>query len=188
MKKTFIFLLVICIALGMASCINTPPTNEAYTFDGETDLQVDDRSFILEDIPENVFEDIVVKDFLYSITAEFDKKYKILADIEPHLISIENEKESFEDGVYIKSYVIHKITSLTEEQYSQETLENGEINPLHYRGWKKRIDDYSLIEYEIINVNFTLTYSPKKNERGPQYGEGTHNRSYIVGKTVDDGS
>ena len=162
--------------------------NDGYQYTGETNITIEDRSLILEDTPESKQEETVILDFRYTITAEFDKKYEILADIAPHSISIENEKKRLEDGVYIESYVIHKITSLTEGQYSQENLANGEVNPLHYRGWEKCIDDYNLIEYEIINVDFTITYSPKMNERGPQYSEGTHNRSYIVGKTSSDDS
>lgn len=44
---------------------------ESYPFVGESLINIDDRSFELEDIPENVAEE---KDILYSITADFDSK------------------------------------------------------------------------------------------------------------------
>ncbi|WP_170240241.1 hypothetical protein [Thermosediminibacter litoriperuensis] len=45
-----------------------------------------------------------------------------------------------------------------------------------------------MTEYEIINVTFTQTLSEKAKEQGPQWGDGTYNRSFIVGKTADDDS
>ncbi|WP_148865617.1 hypothetical protein [Thermosediminibacter litoriperuensis] len=69
----------------------------------------------MEDIPENIVEETVMKEFLYTITAEFDAMSDILADIEPHRISIENEKKLFEDDIYIQSYIIHEISTLTEK-------------------------------------------------------------------------
>lgn len=188
MKRIWTLVVLVFTILSLTSCANTTETNEAYAFVGETNVKVDDRSFVLEDTPENNAEDIVIKDFLYTITAEFDNKYDILADIAAHSTSIESEKKHFEDGIYTQSYVIHEITTLTLEQYNREKKDNDEENPLYYYGWEERIEEYNLVEYEIVNVGFTIALSSKANEMGPQWGDGTYNRSFIVGKTVDESS
>ena len=160
-----------------------------YEFTENMKLIVDGRIFILEDLPKSAPEEIVVRDFLYSITAEFDKKYDILANIEPHVINIENERNWFEGGVFseesffVQNYIIHRITTLTNDQYDQEKTASGEINPLFYWGWQQRIAEYDLNEYEIINVDFTVVFS---NGYFGNLTDGTYNRSYIVGKSQDD--
>lgn len=166
---------------------NLPPAG-IYIYDGETELTIEDRFFLLEALPQNIAEDVVVRDFLYTITAEFDKKREILADIESHNISITNEKRNFAEEIYVQSYVIHDIATLTEEQYNQRETADGEHNRLFYYGVEKRIEDYNLIEYEIVNVDFTKVLSPKSNERGPHWGDGTYNRSFIVGMAEGDSS
>jgi hypothetical protein len=57
----------------------------------------------------------VTRNFLYTITAKFDKKYVVLADLETHVIFIENKKRIFEEDVFVKSYIIYRITTLTKE-------------------------------------------------------------------------
>ena len=154
-------------------------TDEQYEFIGETDLMVDERIFRLEDIPKNIPEEIIIKDFFYTITAEFNKKNDILANIDSLINSIENEKRNFIEGIYIKSYIIHRITTLTEEQYGKESIS---FNPLFYWGWQQRINEFGLTEYKIVNVDFTVIFS----HSGSQWGDGRHSRSFIVGKNSKD--
>lgn len=182
MRKLIILVGLILISICTSSCTQVQISEESYTFKGKSNVSVDDRNFILEDIPENIAEETVIKDFLYTITANFDSKYDILADIEPHKISIENEKKQFKDGVYTQSYKIHKISTLTEKEY------NSEQNPLYYYGWKEIVDEYNMSDYKIVNIDYTKKLSEKAIEQGPQWGNGTYNRSFIVGKTARDNS
>ena len=160
-----------------------------YEFIENMELIVDGRIFQLEGTPKNTPEEIVVRDFLYSITAEFDKKYDIYANIEPHVIAIENERKWFQGGIFseiryfVQSYIIHRITTLTIDQYNQEKTISGEINPLFYWGWQQRINEFNLIEYDIINVEFTVVFS---NGYFGNLADGSYNRSFIVGKNQDD--
>ncbi len=39
-----------------------------------------------------------------TITADFDSMYNILADIELHKVSIENQRKQYKEGIYIQSY------------------------------------------------------------------------------------
>jgi hypothetical protein len=180
MKKIFCRILTAVFFLTLASCNGRAKEDAAYT------LQVDGRAFVVEDTPTSHAEDIVIKDFLYTITGEFDKKYDILADIGPHAISIENEKKNMDEGVYIQSYNIHDITVLEENQYLQQETPDGETNPLFYLGLQERVAEFGLISYEVVSVNFSMLHSQKANEMGPQYGDGTYRRSFIVGKAPTD--
>lgn len=162
--------------------------NDSYQYTGETNMTIEDRSFILEDTPESVQEETVVLDFYYTITAEYAKKYDIQANIESHRISIENERKSFEEGRNTTAYTIHQIETLTEDQYTQQYNADGDSNPLYYAWLEKRLDEYGLGDYAIINVTFTQTLSDAKINAGPQYGNGTYERNYLVGKTKDDDS
>jgi len=141
-------------------------------------VTVDDRNLILEDIAENIAEETVIKDFLYTITAEFDSKYDILAHIEPHVISIESEKEQFNNGIYVRLCKIHKISTLTEKEYKDEQ------NPLCYYNWEEIVNKHDLSDYKIVNIDYTI----ESSGQAPQWGNGTYNRSFVVGKTAKDNS
>lgn len=185
MKKG-LMIAVIIITISLIACIQTEESKDTYTYKGETVINADGRIFKLEDTPKNMAEEAVVNNFLYSITADFNGMSDILARIESYKISIKNEEKNFNEGLYIKSYIIHEITTLSEDEYDQEKLENDEINPLYYYGWQEVVEKYKLKEYEIITVNFTQVHSDKSIEAGPQCGDGTYNRSFIVGKSPDD--
>ena len=166
--------------------VNILTTYAPYDFNLESVFEIDDRSIIFEDAPANSAEEVIAMDFLYSITGEIDKKYNILADIEPHSISIENEKIHFTEGRSMRTYIIHKFTTLTEEQYNHEFSADSDIGDLTYFGWHKIVEEYGLVEYEIVNVEFTQYLSPEMLILGPQWGDGFYSRSFIVGKNSED--
>ena len=178
-------LIPLCLILAATACGPASKT-PAYSYGGETEYTVDDRSLILEDIPASAAEETVILEFLYTIQGEFDKKKEILADIEPHNISIDNEKDNFNDGIYLKTYTVHQIDTLTPEQYKEPKSENGSENPLCYYGIGDEIEQFKLTDYAVIHVKFSWDYSEKMLENGPQWGPGEHERSFLVGKSNDD--
>lgn len=186
MKRILTLIAAIIASTSLIACTQTEEPKETYIYNGETETNVDGRIFKLEDMPKNMAEEIVVNNFLYSITADFNGMSDILAELESHKISIENKERNFNEGLYMKSYIIHEISTLSEDEYDQEKLDNDEINPLYYHEWQKIVEEYNLKEYEIITVNFTQVHSDKSIELGPQWGDGTYNRSFIVGKSSDD--
>lgn len=186
MKKILVLISVILLCTGLVACEKKSSDDEAYVFEGQTMVVEDNRKFELEDLPENNAEETVGLYFLYSITGDYEAMSDILADIEVHKISLENKKKQSQEGDYIQSYVIHDISTLTEEEYSKEELENGDPNIFCYYGWKECVEQYNLIEFEIISVNFTQIHSEKSKELLPQWGDGTYTRSFIVGKTAKD--
>lgn len=186
MKKILTVIAIIIVLTTLFAYKSTERSEETYIYNGETEINVDARIFKLEDIPNNIAEETVVNQFLYSIVGDFDNMSDILADIESHNISIKNEEKNLNDGLYMKSYIIHEISTLSEDEYNQNKLENDEVNPLYYYRWQDIVEKYNLKEYEIINVNFTQAHSDKLIELGPQWGDGTYDRSFIIGKSPKD--
>ena len=171
---------------AQSKIVNILTTSPPYDFNVKSVFEIDDRSITFEDVPTNDAEEVVARDFLYSITGEIDKKYSILADIEPHRISIENEKILFFEGRSMRTYIIHKFATLTEEQYNQEFSADSDIGDLIYFGWHRIVETYGLVEYEIVNVKFSQYHSQESLKLGPQWGNGLYSRSFIVGKNSKD--
>lgn len=180
---------VLALAWCAAACgapAAAPTSSAPYSFAGDTAIEVDGRSLLLEDVPGSAAEEAVILDYTYTIKAEFEKKRDILADIEPHAISIENERANFEADVYIQSFVIHQIDRLEEAEYLSETLADGARNPLYYYGLEDEVRAHALEEYTVVRVHFTQALSAAANARGPQWGDGTYERSFLVGKAAGE--
>ncbi len=170
MRKLYIVVMVVlCMLTACRAPLSDSKIEEDYTYSGETTVEIEGRSFELEEIPESSAEEVVVLDFYYSITGEFDKMKEIISDNEAHLISMENEQLDFEQGRYMQSYTIHQIETLPKDDKVKSIAEQ-----------------YSLVEYEMINVSFTQIWSEAKLNAWPQYGNGMHSREFLVGKTKDD--
>ncbi len=69
----------------------------------------------------------------------------------------------------MQSYKIHQIETLPKDDNTKSLAEQ-----------------YSLVEYEMINVSFTQIWSEVRMDASPQYGNGTYSREFLVGKTLDD--
>lgn len=165
-KPLFWIINAVIVILIIALTLKTDIENKPYVFNEITSIQVGDSYFLAEDKPETVQEELVYLDFLYTVEKNFDKKYEILANTEAHKISIENEKSNTDPDIYT-SYVIHKISTFDKsEQDTDEILKK-----------------YNLSEYEIINTVYTQKHSLKLLTLGPQWGDGTYSRNFIVGKS-----
>lgn len=163
-----------------------PKTEEIYTYSGETDIDIDGRKFLLEEIPKSLAEETVTNNFLYTITADFESQTDILGDIIDQESFIRNQKEDFDLGVYIQSYTIYEIFTFSEIEYGLDRSEISGEDPVFYEGWQDVVQKYNLVEYEIVNLHFTQKHSDIANEFGPQWGDGRYYRSFIVGKTSSD--
>lgn len=186
MKKILILPVIIILSISLFACTQTEKTEEIYIYNGETEINLDGRSFELEDIPETRVEEIVINEFMFSIVGDFESISNILADTESNNISLKNEEKQFYEGNYMQSYIIHEVSTISKNEYSKEKLKNGESNPFYFYGWKEVVEKYNLKEYEIVNVNFTQKHSKKSIELGPQWGDGIFIRNFLVGKSTKD--
>jgi len=190
MKKLILILIIISLTVLLFSCsLNNKSNDELnnnYEYNGLKELTQGDRSFKLEELPESYEEETVILHFNYSISSEYDALLDIYADTEININSVNNEEKLFNEGLYIKKYIVHSISTLTEKEYGTEKKETGEFNPLYYYGLESCIDEFNLIEYKVINVEFTQTHTEKSLKLGAQWGNGRFSRSFIVGKSIKD--
>lgn len=183
MKKLMVFMAALLISISLLSC---GIRQEKYRYNGQTKLELEGREFLLEVRPESLAQEIVTRDFLYTIAADFESKSKIYDDREEFDRLLDIQKDEFALGLYVQSYIIHELMTLSEIEYSIDRGEKYGEDPIYYEGWDQIVDEYNLIEYEIITVHFTQEYSHKASEHSLQWGDGIYYRSYLVGKRSTD--
>lgn len=144
----------------------------------EPSLQFDDRTLIMEDSIENELEYLVYQSYYYEMSADFSSKKTLLGDNEYLQISNQNEEENFENGKYMTSITIHALNTLTPEDldFAADYIKEDIL---------ERIDQFSLTEYAIVQVDLDWTYSPAMLEAGPQLDEGRYLRYFLLGKTEE---
>nr|WP_312576977.1 hypothetical protein [Sedimentibacter sp.] len=170
-KQTFWIIAAVIVILIIVIKPETDTKNKPYIFEGVTSIQVGDSYFLAEDKPETTQEELVYQNFLYKVERNFDEKYEILSNTETHKISIENEKSNTDPDIYT-SYVIHEISTVDKSEQDADKI----------------LKKYNLSEYEIINAIYTQKHSPKLLTLGPQWGDGTYSRNFIVGRSKTDKS
>lgn len=164
-------IILVTVAISFGTDSKAPNLkDDSYVFSGTLSVQVGERYFIAEEQPKNIQEELVYRDFLYTVNGEIHKKYDILADIESLKISIENEMDNTDSEVYT-SYILHSLTTIIDKQ-SQNV--------------EQIVKQYNLKEYEIINAIYTQKHSANKLVLGPQWGDGTMSRNFVVGKSDSD--
>lgn len=170
-KPTFWIIIAWIVILIMAVTTETDIKNKPYVFEGVTSIKDGDLYFLAEDQPDTAQEELVYLNFLYKVEKNFDKKYELLSNTEAHKISIENEKSNTDPDIYT-SYVIHEISTVDKSEQDADKI----------------LKKYNLSEYEIINAVYTQKHSLKLLTLGPQWGDGTYSRNFIVGRSKTDKS
>lgn len=161
--KKYLFLIITSVIILFCSCSLNNKSNEQlnnnYEYNGIKELIQEDRSLKLEELTESYEEETVILHFIYSISQEYDSLLDVYADTEISKNSVENQEKQFNEGLYIKKYIVHSISTVTEKEYGTEKKKTGEFNPLYYYGLKSVIDEFNLIEYKVINVDFTQIHT-----------------------------
>lgn len=146
-----------------------------YKYSGETQTQVNDRSFTLEDIPEIYPEELVVYNYYYDIVDEYDKLGDLYGENEALKISADNEKKNFDEGIYVKEYIIHDVAPMAED----------ELDEMLAKQIASDIEKYTLSESLIIKADIDLVWA--ETAEAPQIGNGRYPRIYLCGRqSVED--
>lgn len=146
-----------------------------YKYSGETQTQVNDRSFTLEDIPEIYPEELVVYNYYYDIVGEYDKLGDLYGENEALKISADNEKKNFDEGIYVKEYIIHDVAPMAED----------ELDEMLAKQIASDIEKYTLSESLIIKADIDLVWA--ETAEAPQIGNGRYPRIYLCGRqSVED--
>lgn len=169
-------------AVLLSACTVKPENNTdnteietPYKYSGETQTQVNDRSFTLEDIPEIYPEELVVNNYYYDIVGEYDKLSDLYGENEALKISADNEKKNFDEGIYVKEYIIHDVAPMAED----------ELDEMLAKQITSDIEKYTLSESLIIKADIDLIWA--ETAEAPQIGNGRYPRIFLCGKQdVDD--
>lgn len=170
-------------AVLLSACTAKPETDNTdnteietpYKYSGETQTQVNDRSFTLEDIPEIYPEELVVYNYYYDIVGEYDKLGDLYGENEALKISADNEKKNFDEGIYVKEYIIHDVAPMAED----------ELDEMLAKQIASDIEKYTLSESLIIKADIDLVWA--ETAAAPQIGNGRYPRIYLCGRqSVED--
>lgn len=176
------------ILQAIETALKSPPVerfSREYQYEGPHRVTVDDRVLELVRPPKSVAEEVVVRDFMASITFDFDDKYDLLAAMESHTISIENEKIlALEEGRYLKEVTLYHVDTLSTKEYSEGLLANGACNDYYYDGVADLVKRFQLVDFEVINVDYHQVLSDDTG--GPQWGTGRYLRNYLVGHQANE--
>lgn len=150
-----------------------------YEFSGDVDITFTDRHFELQDPPENIAEELVANTYYYNISCQFDELYNIYVDNDYMKILVNNTKLNFEDGVYIKDFVIHSLSTLTKEELLNLSFDF--VDSL----LQDDVAKFKLTHLTVIQADVSMAWSEKALEYGPQIGDGRYYDFYLCGKDSD---
>ena len=150
--------------------------DKAYEYSGETQAQVNNRIFTLEDIPESIPEELVVNSYYFNIVGEYDKLKELYGNNEALQISADNEKKNFEDGQYVREYTIHTL----------DTLHENDVLDTLYNQLAIDIEKYELHETVIIKADIDLIWPD--TVIGAQLPSGEYVRLFLCGKKNSEDS
>ena len=144
-------------------------------FSEELSLTVDGRSFLAEDAPENEAEEAVFREWL----TEFLQDPKLYLEDCPEsrkgLPEVRNTLENYEQGRYqIQEFVLHELEAVSAE-------EQAEAEENYLLGREEITEQYGLTESRIVRADWT-----EEREEPVNYGNGSHSRYYLCGKSEED--
>lgn len=148
--------------------------SDVYEYHGEMNAQFNGRGFTLEAAPKSSVEELVVNNYYYDIASEYDKLSDLYGDNEALKISAANEKKNFDEGIYVKDYVIHEVTTLTQ----------NEIDALLAEHIQADIDQYSLSVTAVVKADIDFVWG--EDAVGAQIDSGRYPRIFLCGKVNAD--
>ncbi len=150
----------------------TSPDWGDYSYAGETSLRVGDRTFQLEDIPENPAEEAVSHYYAWSIAGDSDSLTALCSESGQLQNSVQNELQMAEQGEYIQSYIV----------YTLETL-SGNTIPSQVTADAK---SFGLTDYVAVRADVDMTYSQALAALAPQLEEGRYSRIFLCAEKNGD--
>lgn len=150
------------------SVAQSHPEWEGYAYTGEVRISTGDRTFTLEDVPENPAEEAAANSYAFDIAENYQGLAELYSESESLLISAENDAESWETGAYTQTYTIHGLETLPQGQIPAQIVDQAEA--------------FGLGRYVVVRADVDWTYSDQKLAQGPQLGEGRYSRLFLCGE------
>lgn len=140
--------------------------------------QFDDRTISIEDSIDNELEYTVYQLYYNETLGDYENVMELIGEYEDFKIAIQNEAKDFEDGNYMKEYILHEISVLDENDIKNiSNYSKIEI--------KDKINKLNLKQYAIVMVDLSFKHNEKSLSLSPQLGDGRYIRYYILGKTSE---
>ena len=159
---------------------------EEYTYSGGTNFTYDDRTLVLEDVPENMVEQLLFANYSFAAAFEFEGLVGLQGS-ENLQLSAKNEAKNAAEGLYFENVTIHALDTLSEEdftpggKYFSDTKSVFEfVDRVNYLK-----DGHGLTEYAIVYTDLSWQWSEKALSMGPQLDNGRYERLYLVGKLYE---
>lgn len=99
-------------------------------------------------------------------------------ETEPLQISAKNTQSNFDKRNYIKDYIVHETSTLSEEEaadYFGESVAEKAI-------------EYELVKYSIVVADIDMVWSEEALNMGPQIDTGRYSRAFLCGTMKSDKS
>ncbi len=140
--------------------------------------QFDDRTISIEDSIDNELEYTVYQLYYNKTLGDYEKVKELIGEDEGFKIAMQNGEKNFEDGIYMKEYVIHELSVLDKNDMK-------EISNYSKIEIKDKIDKLNLEQYAIVMADLSFKHNEKSLSLSPQLGDGRYIRYYILGKTSE---
>ncbi len=140
--------------------------------------QFDDRTISIEDSIDNELEYTVYQLYYNETLGDYKKVMELIGEDEGFKIAMQNGEKNFEDGIYMKEYVIHELSVLDKNDIK-------EISNYSKIEIKDKIDKLNLEQYAIVMADLSFKHNEKSLSLSPQLGDGRYIRYYILGKTSE---
>lgn len=147
-----------------------------YIFQGKSEETSDDRHFSLKALPQNIPEELVANHYYYDIAGEFEKLSNIYGENEALKISVTNTKEDFNQGAYIKEYIVKTLSVLPKDELESAT------SAIAF-SLEKDVQSFNLTAFTVIKAEISMLHSQESLDRGPQLGDGDYVFSFLCGKS-----
>ncbi len=144
--------------------------DKTYTFD--------DRTLIVENSIDNTLEKIIYDYYYDQVSGDFSKYMELCGDTETLSIAFENEKKRFQEGLYMREYIIHDLSTLTAEDIKN-------LDPLSKKEILEKINCFSLTQYAIVKLDIHWKHNAASLEASPQLGDGRYIRYFLLGTNTD---
>lgn len=141
-----------------------------------TEYVFEDRRFACEGTVHNELEKIVSDLYYYEAAGNYDKVFALLGESKYLLPAFENSKEAFDEGNYMSELTIHELITL-----SADDVANASDQTLQYL--LRDVELYDLEEFAIVKVVVSWKHNAKSLAMGPQLGDGSYTRCFLLGVT-----
>lgn len=149
-----------------------------FDLDINNKIQFDDRTISIEDSIDNELEYTVYQLYYNETLGDYKKVMELIGEDEGFKIAMQNGEKNFEDGIYMKEYVIHELSVLDKNDMK-------EISNYSKIEIKDKIDKLNLEQYAIVMADLSFKHNEKSLSLSPQLGDGRYIRYYILGKTSE---